>query len=467
MNIALGAPQQRLLALLKQSGVSPVYLVGGYVRNKLLGFPSGDLDIASPFPPQELAKIESPEVELAKRTYGLGTLVIKQCFEGRVYPYEYTAFRCDNYGRGGAHVPQNVVFTTDINEDAKRRDFTINALYADETGKVTDPTKKGLLALRDQKIVQVCADTLSQDALRILRMVRFACQLGFTIEEETYACAKKYAHQLEDISKDRIREEFIKILLSDALYGKRDAILKGLHLLKDLGAFRFIFPRLLEGENVKQSEMYHAYDVLEHSLRTCACTPPDLTTRLAGLLHDIGKPEAVKHGGKMYGHERLGKTMAEEATASLRFEKAVTQAVGELVESHMFDLNNTAHKKAVVRMITKLGEQQFLRLCDLREADFAGSGKGNIADSAQKWRKLLKELLEQNAPIDKKLLAVNGSDLKKELGIPQGRQIGTLLFKLHEYAVKKPSQNNYKSLIRYAKIVNTRDGAEESGHKSR
>ncbi|MEA5002243.1 MAG: HD domain-containing protein, partial [Christensenella sp.] len=369
--------------------------------------------------------------------------------------------RCDNYGRGGAHVPQNVVFTTDINEDALRRDFTVNALYAGEDGNVLDPTKRGLAALCDKKIVQVCDDTLSEDALRILRMVRFSCQLGFTIEEETYACAQKYAHQLADISKERIRDEFTKILLSDAAYGVSGAVLKGLYLLKDLGAFRFIFPRLLEGDGVKQSATYHAYDVLEHSLRTCACTPPDLVTRLAGLLHDIGKPEALRRGGRMYGHERLGRAMSENAVAGLRYEKAVAAAVGELVENHMFDLNNTAGKKAVARLITRLGERQFLRLIDVREADFAGSGKGNPALSAQKWREILKELLDQNAPIDKKNLAISGNDLKNELGIPQGKRIGMLLSQLHEYAVKKPSQNNYKSLLRYAKIVNARDGAED------
>ena len=461
MNIELGRPEQRLLKMLESAGISPVYLVGGYVRNKLLFLPEGDRDIASPFPPQALKEAESPEIQLKERAYGLGTVVVKQLFEGAAYTYEYTAFRCDNYGRGGGHIPQSVTFTQDIGKDALRRDFTVNALYAERSGKVLDPTGRGLAALDGKKIGQVCPDTLKQDALRILRMVRFACELGFDIEEDTYACAKKYANQLKDISRERIRDEFAKILLSDTKYGKRDAVLKGLYILKDIGALRFVFPQLLQGEGVAQSAVYHAYDVLEHGFYTCAATPGDLTLRLAGLLHDIGKPEALLRTGKMYGHDRIGAAMAESALMSLRFEKKTVHNVTELIKCHMFDLRNEAHKKAVVRMITRLGPEQFLRLCDLREADFAGSGKDNVAYSAQKWRKILKELLGQDAPIDRKKLAVNGNDLKKELGIPEGKQIGTLLCRLHEYAIKKPSQNSYKSLIRYAKIVNARDGAPD------
>ncbi|MEA4853662.1 MAG: HD domain-containing protein [Christensenella sp.] len=450
---------QRMFVALEKEDIAPVYLVGGYVRNGILDLPPGDLDLSGSIAPQRFSQLKNKEIRDLKRVYGLGTIVLQQKFAGENYTYEYTAFRKDNYGRGGAHRPQSVVFTEDITEDALRRDFTINALYADAAGTVLDPTGRGICAIEGKKIEQVTTETLSQDALRILRMVRFACELGFSVEKTTYACAKRYVPQLADISAERIRDEFVKILLADAKYGNKDAVLRGLHMLHDLGAFPYIFPRLCDGDGVKQNPKYHAHDVMEHALRTCACAPPDIETRLAALLHDIGKPRALERFGKMAGHNTLGQEIAAEELQNLRFDKITVQNVGVLIREHMFDLTNQAGKKAVIRVITRLGEQQFLKLCDLREADFCGSCMGNVADSAVKWREMLHALKNANAPMRLKDLAVNGNDLQKELGIPAGRQIGELLSRLLAYAAKKPSQNNYKSLIRYAKIVTAQQSA--------
>jgi len=446
---------ERFFELWEKTDLPPVYLVGGYVRNWLLGYGGGDLDVTSSAPPEALAALASEEIALEERAYGLGTVVLKQRFGGRLYVYEYTAFRKDNYGRGGAHTPQSVVFTDDIRADALRRDFTINALYMDAKGNIADPTGRGEKALARREIEQVAPETLTQDALRILRMARFSSELGFAVEPETWRCAKAHVKGLRDISKERIRDEFVKILLADTKYGNKDGVLSGLHALKALGAFPCIVPPLTEGNGMGQNAQYHAYDVFEHSLRVCACAPPDLVTRLAALLHDIAKPCVYRETGKMYGHDKRGAEIAEAALRDLRFDAATVAAVGGLVRAHMFDLDNRARKKAVVRMIVKLGEEQFLRLADLREADFCGSGKGNPALSAQKWRDELAALHEQNAPIRRAQLAVNGNDLMRELGIPQGKRVGELLNALHAYALKKPTQNSYKNLLRYAKIIDT------------
>lgn len=446
---------KRFFELWERSGLPEGYLVGGYVRNKLLGLMGGDLDVTSSAPPRALDVLASEELVLEERSYGLGTVVLKQRFEGTLYVYEYTAFRKDNYGRGGEHTPQSVVFTDDIHEDAARRDFTVNALYMAANGDIVDPTGRGVNDLSGRIIAQVTGETLTQDALRILRMVRFMSELGFHIEQQTWECAKANVHGLKDISKERIRDEFVKILLADTKYGNKDGVLDGLHALKDLGAFSHIIPALTAGDGMGQNTQYHAYDVLEHSLRTCACARADLITRLAALLHDIGKPPVFGETGKMYGHDKRGALMAEEALKELRFDSATITAVSELISAHMFDLDNRARRKAVVRQIVRLGEEQFLRLIDVREADFCGSGKGTPALSAQKWRDELCFLREKSAPLSLAQLAINGDDLMRELHIPQGKQVGELLRALHAYALKKPAQNSYKNLLRYAKIVNT------------
>ncbi len=449
---------KRFFEIWEQSGLSPAYLVGGYVRNALLGLGGGDLDITSSVPPASLhmlTKRAPSEISLEERAYGLGTVAVKQRFEGRLFVYEYTAFRMDNYGRGGEHTPHSVVFTEDMGEDAARRDFTANALYMDGKGQVFDPTGRGKAALTHRRIEQVSPATLTQDALRILRMVRFCAELGFAVEPATFQSACEHVGGLADISKERIRDEFCKILMADAKYGNQDGVLDGLHALKALGAFAYIVPALLEGDGLGQNASYHAYDVFEHSLRTCACAPQDLITRLAALLHDIAKPAVWKQTGRMTGHDKLGAQMAAEALAYLRFDSATIAAVSELVRTHMFDLDNRARKKAVIRLLVRLQEEQFLRLADLREADFKGSGMGNPALSAGKWREELVSLKAQNAPLLRTQLAVNGADLMAELNIPEGKHVGELLRLLHAYALKKPTQNNYKNLIRYAKIIDT------------
>ncbi|MEG0585861.1 MAG: CCA tRNA nucleotidyltransferase [Christensenellaceae bacterium] len=430
------------------------YVVGGAIRNSLLGLKSDDLDVTGEATPDQVALLADEELRIEPRAYGLGTFVIQQWYENVWHVYEYTTFRCDNYGRGGTHTPKEVRFTKSMKEDALRRDFTINALYADGQGVLYDPLDRGLQDLRDRLIVQVNEDTLAQDALRILRMVRFCCELDFEISPSTYACAKEYVHQLANISKERIRDEFLKILMADTKYNTKNAVLRGLQILQDLGAFAYIVPQLLAGENFAQSTVYHKYPVLEHNIRTCACSEADIEIRLAALLHDVAKPAVYMRDSNMYRHDIDGADTSMQVLQELHIEKETAKNVSTLIRYHMFDLNNDAKKSSVIRMIAKLGASNFLKLCSLREADFCGSGMGNIAYSAWKWREILQELQNTGAPLHIEQLAVNGNDLKKELNIPQGKRIGELLKKIQLYAIKKPTQNDYKSLIRYAKILN-------------
>ncbi|MGI6152664.1 MAG: CCA tRNA nucleotidyltransferase [Christensenellaceae bacterium] len=453
--IDLGAPLRHLLEQFGQKNIA-LFCVGGCVRNKLLSLPVKDIDVCAAHPPASLLDLSFKNIMIHPREYGLGTLIIEQCFEDAQYTYEYTAFRKDNYGRQGSHKPEHIQYTSDILEDAKRRDFTINALYADKTGAVADPTGRGLADLERRSVAQIMPFTISEDALRIMRMVRFACTLGFSIEPDTLTAAKENISKLANISKERVRDEFFMILLADTAYGQKDGVLRGLELLKELGALQYIIPSLLSGEGFAQNAEYHKYDVLDHAIHSCAAAPPDLITRLAALLHDIAKPSVYFRDHNMYAHPEDGAHMAEQTLAALRTPKDITEKVSGLVRRHMFDLGNSAKEKAVLRLLSKLGREQFLRLIELRRADFLGSGKGNEAKSADKWQAILEKLEQSNAPIEKSALKVNGHDIMKELQIGPSPLVGHILAELHTIALKKPSQNNYKSLIRYARMIYTR-----------
>lgn len=455
LNMKTAKPAVALSEWFSQTGY-PLYLVGGYVRNTLLGLPPTDMDICAAVPAQRVAQIQTDEICVKEHLYGLGTLMIVQQCGKEQYTYEYTAFRSDNYGRGGLHRPKSVCFTEDIKEDARRRDFTVNALYCRaEGGMAEDPLGMGIADLQKKCLRMTREESMQEDALRILRMVRLAAELGFEIEPKTFAAAKENVRNLENISKERVREELFRLLLADARYGRDGAVLRGLHLLEEVGALTFVLPELLAGDGFAQTPRYHKYDVMEHSFRTCDAAPPELPVRLAALLHDVAKPAAFAAEGKLYCHPQMGAQVAGRALERLKAEKALTQAVCELIEAHMFDLENDAGKKAVAKMAVRLGKPQFLRLADLREADFAGSGMGNVAKSAVKWRNTVQEMEREHAPFTLEELAVDGNDLIKELQIPPGPAVGALLKSLQEIALKKPSQNNYKSLIRYAKIITT------------
>lgn len=434
----------------------PLFLVGGAVRNALLNLPGGDNDVCAAYPASETEKLSGNGFSVSQNAYGLGTLVISSDDNApgqAPHRYEYTAFRKDSYGRGGMHRPEFVTFTQDIKEDASRRDFTINALYAGREGDVTDPLNLGVRDL-ENRTLRACSDTtLTQDALRILRMVRFSCELGFAIEESTWQAAKANVSGLADISSERIFDEFVKILLSDTRYGVHSAVLKGLEMLYDLGALEYIIPELLEGDGFIQSPKYHKYDVMRHAFNSCAAAPPDLTLRLSALLHDISKPQAFREDGNMYRHAQLGAHASAAVLARLKAPNALTEDVSALVAAHMFDLDNKAKRNTVKRMVAAMGLPRFQMLSELRKADFTGSGMGAQPESAEKWARILREMERDKAPIDLKSLNFTGNDVKEVLGIGEGRIIGEVLRRLHDYALKKPSQNDYQKLSRYAKIV--------------
>ncbi len=433
-----------------------LYLVGGYVRNRALGLSGGDLDICSCALPENAAFfLREAGVKVIEKAPEFGTIEIHIVEDGKKSVFEHTTFRRDFYPQGGEHRPDSVKFTNDISEDAARRDFTVNALYLDiKTGQTLDPTGKGIDDAAAGVIRAAAEDpdiTIRDDGLRIMRMARFAAELGFVVDGALMERAKSRAALLLDISAERKRDELKKILISDTKYGFADAPIKGLEILRQAGALPFILPALSKGEGVKQSEQYHKYDVLEHCIHSCAAAPAVFELRLAALLHDIGKPSALREGGNMYGHEVIGEALAAAELDLLKFENRIKAAVLPLVRWHMFDLEGKAKPMTIRKRAVKLGREVFLMLIELRRADFIGSGmQMRDVTSADNWQKELERMDALCVPWSVKELKITGEDIMRLLNIPPSPRVGAILEALHKECVAHPQSNETHTLQKLA-----------------
>ncbi len=406
-----------------------LYVVGGAVRNSLLGYEINDYDITSKVLAEDaqrlLAESEFEVVACYKRT---GTLVIKK---GN-FKFEYTTFRQDSYPlSSGVHTPNQCTFTDNMLLDAKRRDFTCNALYydilkdeiVDVVGGVKDIESKLLKTVREP------FKTLSEDALRIMRLVRFHLQLGFEIEQNTLDSAKKYAYQLKDISKERIKEELLAIFEAVYKYDSKSKGFKasdGIRLLVDIGAMEHIIPEVLDMIDMPQNPKYHIYDVYNHSLRAMDNLPPSLM--MAGLLHDIAKPVMQKQFGNMYMHELKGEKMAKDILTRLKFSNAEIDRISKLVLIHMFNVQGNT-KKSKCRVFIADNFEYFDDFVRLRRADGLATNPENYDDTkVQAMIELKNQMLSSGMPITIKDLPISGNDLLK-LGY-QGKEIGEMLCKI-------------------------------------
>ena len=327
MTIPLPTELTALARIFRDAGF-PLYAVGGMVRNACLGLPVQDIDVTSPMPVSEArALLEARGVACREKGAFFGTLDIGL----GEHTFEYASFRAEEYGAGGAHRPGAVRFGATLEEDAFRRDFTINALYYDILGqRLIDPTG-GLADLKAHIIRATSPDPnviLRDDGLRVLRMARFAAELGFSVEPGTLAAARANAAGVLDISAERVREELDKLLLADIRYGLgRERVLYGLSTLAETEALAAVLPEIAAGAGIAQRPEYHAYDVQEHMLRACACAKPERIARLAALLHDVGKPVAFRETGRMLGHDAIGANISREMLARLKYPNAVKEEV--------------------------------------------------------------------------------------------------------------------------------------------
>lgn len=446
---------QKITQALKASGYE-AYIVGGCVRDLLMNKVPHDWDITTNATPEEMLKV----FKNAKYENAFGTVLIpirKTAKDDQVKGdledvVEVTTYRSEQ-GYSDRRHPDLVRFETQIDKDLERRDFTINALALDvqNTEKVID-LFGGQKDIKDKIIRAVGepSDRFKEDALRMLRAIRFRAQLDFELEPKTQRAILKLAGSIKFVSQERIRDEFIKILKSPRAY-------EGVKLLHECKLLQYILPELEQGVDVKQ-DRHHIYPVFKHNLLALkTCPNSNWQVRLAALLHDVAKPKTRKIIGGIatfYNHEYLGAKMVAKIMTRLKFSTTDQERVVNLVRNHMFYYNvGEVTAASVRRLIAKVGRENLKDLIDLRIADRLGSGTPKAMP--YKLRHLQYMMAKvQNDPVSVKMLKINGDDLIKLLKITPGPKIGALLDVLLADVLEDPALNTVAELKARAKKLN-------------
>ncbi|MBI5420971.1 MAG: HD domain-containing protein [Parcubacteria group bacterium] len=449
-----------------------VYLVGGCLRDLFLGGEPYDWDIATDATPGEIQRLFPESIY----ENNFGTVGIKTKSEGpRLKIIEVTTFRLEGKYTDKRH-PDEVVFAKTIEEDLARRDFTVNAIamplaslkIKNQKSKIkttvqnlkleTDDTKYSLIdpfgGLEDLKNGIICAvgnpeERFGEDALRLLRAVRLGAKLGFAIDPPTLEAIHKQAGLIEFIAKERIRDEFLKLIMTGHAH-------EGIEVLQKTGLLKRILPELEEGVGMGQNK-HHIYSVFEHNVRALKYAVEQkfpLHVRLASLLHDVGKPRS-KHGEgadcTFYGHQVVGERMVFKILDRLRVARDLTEIVALLVREHMFVYDpETVTLKGVRRLLQRVGVDNIDDLFDLREADRIGSG----VPKAQPYRlRHLKAMVDKVKmdPVSAKMLKINGEGIMHELGIEPGPKVGAILAVLLEDVIENPELNTEEVLLKRVK----------------
>ena len=431
-----------------------IFLVGGSVRDLLVSRNVKDWDFTTNATPEEMLKL-FPE-GFYDNVFGTVGIPLKQLEETEhAGIVEVTTYRTEKGYKDRRH-PESVEWGQTIEEDLSRRDFTINAMALDISAQkdLIDPYN-GQEDLKNNLIKAVGDADLrfKEDALRLMRAIRFAAQLGFQIEEKTLAAITNDASLLAEIAKERVRDELIKILASDYPY-------EGIMLLNNTGLLAFILPELLEGIGVSQSRpgRHHKDDVFTHNVLSLKfCTSSDPVVRFATLIHDIGKPTVASIDEEGYvifhNHEIVGSRMAYEIADRLRFSKKDRGKVAKLIRWHMFTVDEHITDSAVRRFIRRTGVENVKDMMDLRVGDRLGGG----TQTAESWRlKLFKKRVEEQLapePFSIKDLAINGNDVMQELSIKPSRKIGEILQKLFEEVDEDLEKNTKEYLLKRVKEI--------------
>ncbi|WP_432408819.1 CCA tRNA nucleotidyltransferase [Wukongibacter sp. M2B1] len=442
MKIQIPRRVNRILDVLKNHNHEG-YIVGGCVRDSILGREPNDWDICTNCRPERMLEIFNVfKVIPTGLKHGTVTIVIEN------EHFEVTTFRIDKDYNDGRR-PDRVEFTGDLREDLKRRDFTINAMaYGRSEGLIDYYGGVDDIAIKKIRCVGEPRQRFSEDYLRMLRAVRFSNQLGYELESNTFKAIEELSNNIVHISKERIREELNKILLSDKPS-------TGFMLLLETGLLQYIVPEMLRCVNFDQRNPHHHKDVFNHTMIVLDNTEKDLVLRLAALLHDIAKPlcfsiddEGVGH---FYSHHIKGMDMSEEILKGLKYDNQTINLVKALVKEHMSKFNELT-PKIVKRLINRVGPDNMERLFKLQRADVKGSNEPHDFSGIEKIEELYVKIINEKQPLSVKDLEVNGRDLMN-LGIPQGKEIGRMLEKLLERVLDNPETNRRALLINEVKDI--------------
>jgi putative nucleotidyltransferase with HDIG domain len=457
----------RVTSTLQKEGFG-AYLVGGCVRDLILKREPKDWDVTTNATPEQIQALF--EKTVYENNFGtvmvcIPTKTKEVSRENHTSPQpsptsgggeikydivEVTPYRLEATYSDFRH-PDEVHFSDKLEDDLKRRDFTVNSIAYDVLKDIIVDPYNGQQDIKDKSLRAVgeATERFQEDALRMLRAVRFSCQLNFAISHETLIAISENAHLIKNISFERIRDEFEKIILSPEP-------MIGIGMLSRLGLLKHFIPELEEGIGCEQKGE-HIYEVFEHMLHALghACEKKwPLHIRLAALFHDIGKPrtrrwDETKAGGKgkytFYGHEVIGARMVAKIMERMRFSKELSEKVVKLVRYHMF-FSDTEQitLSAVRRTIVNVGRENIWDLMEVRECDRVGMKKKEAPYRLRKYHAMIEEALR--APTTVGMLKINGEVLIKELNIKAGPRMGWILHALLEECLENDSKNHPEEL---------------------
>ncbi len=455
------------------------FIAGGPIRDIILEKDPQDYDLATDATPEQMLKIFPKAVSTGKK-FGTITVLINDK-HGEIFNVEVTTFRSEeNYVDG--RWPAEVKFVNDISKDLGRRDFTINAMALDLGGEGLDKDRIDHLDGSDKirnwqvydpfhgtrdlgiKVVRAVGtpiERFKEDGLRPVRACRFASQLRFDIEKDTFEAIKKAIPVVKLISVERFRDEFMKILYRSPKPSK------GIELLYETGILELFIPELIEARGVEQ-KLYHATDVWGHLLRSCDVAPDNI--KLAALLHDIAKPREDTKDGHFYGHDQTGADMTEKIMKRLKFSNKDIKRVKSLVVNHMFfypyeteDMSTEERREtresqwgdaAIRRFIARVGEENLEDLFALRVADATANPKTSFKPGEiEALQKRISEVRKKDMALKVSDLDITGNDLI-EAGVNEGPEVGRILNELLEIVIEDPLMNDKEKLLEEAKDMN-------------
>lgn len=434
VKIVLPEQVEELMNKFRDAGAE-IYVVGGAVRDLLMGREVKDWDFTTNLTPEEMQKL-FPKNSFYNNTYGTVSIVNRD-----KSIFEVTTFRTEK-DYGDFRHPDKVSWGKTLEQDTKRRDFTINALALDTSGRLYDfHTGKDDLKNKIIRCVGEASKRFQEDALRMLRAIRITSQLKFVIEEKTFEAMVKNAGLLENIAGERIREELFLILTSDKPGD-------GIKMLRNAGLLAEIMPELLSGVEMRQKG-HHIYDVWNHSIETLnGCASANPITRLAALLHDVGKPVVVSGEGEQrtfYNHDVVGARIAVRIGRRLRLSNDELDLLFRLVRWHMFTVTEMQTDKAVRRFIRNVTPEYIDEMIALRRGDRVGSG---AKETSWRWERFKERIVEvQKQPFAVKDLKIDGYDVMQILGIKPGRKVGEVLDKIFAEVEEDAALNEREVLL--------------------
>lgn len=441
MRIAIPEKANYIIKTITDAG-HEAYVVGGCVRDSILGREPGDWDITTSAKPEEVKALFRRTIDTGIQH---GTVTVMLDKEG----FEVTTYRIDGKYEDSRH-PKEVTFTPNLVEDLKRRDFTINAMaYNDESGLVDI---FGGLADIESKTIRCVGDArerFQEDALRIMRAIRFSAQLGYTIEEQTCDAIKELAPTLKNISAERIQVELTKLISSP----HPDT----LRMAYEMGVTKVILPEFDKIMETPQNHPHHIYNVGEHTLKALLEVDAERILRLAVLLHDIGKPETLTIDEEglthFHGHEAVSAEMSRVILRRLRFDNDTISQVTKLIKYHDYGNSVEPDLRMVRRAVNKIGEDIFPMLLQVKRADTMAQSeymRREKLDNLEQWKILYDRIIEEKQCVSLKTLAVTGTDLIA-MGMKPGKEIGEMLHKLLDVVLENPEYNTKEQLLQKAK----------------